>query len=131
MIISSNREDKKLVMKFIKNAEHIDLVRTNSEKAEYDLHINDETVHLNSRHPFSRYASLTTPESVIDSLKGGHFVVDNGSLKEYRDASYKGFMHNDDFIERFANDNTLLKLILIFALLQHILYRGGYNQISK
>ena len=62
-----------------------------------------------SRYAFSRYASLTTPESVIDSLKGGHFVVDNGSLKEYRDASYKGFMHNDDFIERFANDNTLLK----------------------
>ena len=98
-----------LNVKFIKNAEHIDLVRTNSEKAEYDLHINDETVHLNSRHPFSRYASLTTPESVIDSLKGGHFVVDDGTLKEYRDASYKGFMHNDDFIERFANDNTLLK----------------------
>ena len=61
-----------LNVKFIKNAEHIDLVRTNSEKAEYDLHINDETVHLNSRHPFSRNASLTTPESVIDSLKGGH-----------------------------------------------------------
>ena len=98
-----------LNVKFIKNAEHIDLVRKNSTKAEYDLYINDETVHLNSRHPFSRYASLTTPESVIDSLKGGHFVVDDGTLKEYRDASYKGFMHNDDFIERFANDNTLLK----------------------
>ena len=96
-------------VKFIKNAEHIDLIRAYSAKAEYDLTINDETIHLNSRHPFSRYASLTTSESVIDSLKGGHFVIDNGTLKEYRDSSYKGFMHNEDFIDRFANDNTLIK----------------------
>lgn len=97
---------------FIRNAKDIDLYRTGHNKGEVTLVVNDLKVELNRRHPISVAASLTTPEDALESIRGGHFVIEHGadietSLKEWRDATYTGFMQTDDFIARFGGDTSL------------------------
>lgn len=100
-------------VKFIKNAEHVQLVHKSYNSSTLNLIVNDQTVELSPRHPFCKTASLTNLESVESTLQNAHFVIENvkgkNKLKEYRDSSYNGFLQSDEFIERFANDSTLLK----------------------
>lgn len=97
---------------FIKDAEQVELNKVTHKGNNYELVINGISVPLNSRHAFSRTASLTSTDKIESSLHRGHFVIDTSGkhnvLKEYRDSSYVGFMQSQEFIDRFANDSTLL-----------------------
>lgn len=101
---------------FIKNAEHVELQQVGRNKGTLKLIVNDQEAILNRRHPIAVSASLTTPENAAIALQRGHFVFetkqdgkgnDIQALREYRDASYDGFMQTQDFLDRFGSDTTL------------------------
>lgn len=76
------------------------------------LRLGDDHINLSNRHMIHRHVTASTAENVLDSLRGGHFIVEKGrigevSLKEYKDNRYTGFMQSDDFINRFSNDKEL------------------------
>lgn len=100
-------------VKFIKNAEHVQLVHRSHNNNSLNLIVNDDIVELSPRHPFCKTASLTGLSSIESTLQNAHFVIEtvkgHKKLKEYRDSSYNGFMQSDEFIQRFANDSTLLQ----------------------
>lgn len=97
---------------FVKSAEHVEIAQIGKSKGNILLTVNDATVELNRRHPIAIASSLTTPKDAAASLQGGHFTIitnDHGDthLKEYRDASYKGFIQSQDFLDRFGTDESL------------------------
>lgn len=94
--------------KIIRNTEHVSVEQRGKNKGDITLVINDKIIQLNRRHPISVTASLTTPEDAAASLQNGTFVIsDEGELLEYRDQSYKGFIHGDEFAEKYGSDKSL------------------------
>ena len=100
-------------IEFIKHAKDIEISRIGRSKGCVTLSVDGFETQLNHRHPIGVATSLSSPECVAESLRGGHFVLekkndtDDFVLKEYRDSSYTGFLQTDDFIKRFGEDDSL------------------------
>lgn len=100
----------------IKNAEHIELRSVNNTKGTMDLIVNDYKVRLDRRHAIATAASLTSKEDVVADLIGSHFVFEKSNkgekeidiLREWRDSRYTGFIHDQEFIDIYSDDNNLL-----------------------
>lgn len=62
------------------------------------LRANEYSAKLSSRHAIARAVKATSPQVVVDNLRGGHFVFEGNKLLDHRPPSYTGFMHSDDAI---------------------------------
>lgn len=99
------------------NAQDIGLERLSKhDKKGYILTVGDREIILNARHAISTAASLTDENLIAKSLLGGHYVIGDFTdkrgfttthLMDYRDASYKGFIHSQSAIDEFVEDGYL------------------------
>jgi len=55
-----------------------------------------------SRDKESQFLEYAHPEQVAQRLNGGTFFVVDGDLVDYRDENYRGFIHDEDGIEKLA-----------------------------
>lgn len=117
---------------FAKNARDISIHRTGRNKGDIELVVNDVSVHLNRRHPISIISSLTSTENAVDEIMGGHFLFkenNDGSYKlaEYRDSSYKGFMHDESTIQLYGSNNDLLQHLTTNFSVEELGIGGEFN----
>lgn len=103
----------------LKNAKDIDLRKKGNTTI---LTVNDHEIKLNRRHPITVSTAATNEKHVLETLRNGHFVIEDyigcplqaparetATLLEYRSNDYNGFIQNEEFLSRFANDYTLGK----------------------
>jgi hypothetical protein len=117
---------------FAKNAQDISIKQVGRGKGTIELTVNDVSTTLNRRHPISIISSLTTEENAVDEIMGGHFLfkeLKDGSYKlaEYRDASYNGFMHDEDTIQLYGSTDDLISRTTSGFNIEELGIGGGFN----
>lgn len=97
------------VIKFIRKAEQVSFEEL--DPTHHMMTVNDQSTIVTSRSGIGRMIKMTNVENVEKMLVGGHFLFQGDELKEYRDGNYTGFIHDNDWINRFSNTPELLSHI--------------------